>query len=44
MFDLFYDVVVLKCRSTYQTDVKAFLLSKFSNSQIHLNQPQVPSF
>lgn len=43
MFDLFYDVVVLKCRSTYQTDVKAFLLSKFSNSQIHLNQPLVLS-
>lgn len=39
MFDLFYDVVVLKCRSTYQTDVKAFLLSKFSNSQIHLKSP-----
>lgn len=43
MFDLFYDVVVLKCRSTYQTDVKVFLLSKFSNSQIHLNQPLVLS-
>lgn len=43
MFDLFYDVTVLKCRSTYQTDMKAFLLSKFSNSQIHLNQPLVLS-